>query len=80
MNTCAKIGKNEVAEITAKYHGGQQIFRRASVSALLKYVSELEARLTLRPPDDGYCVCGGEGYVMLLNGAKVCNLCKRHRR
>ena len=30
--------------------------------------------------DDGYCHCGGEGYVILLSGAKVCNICKRHRR
>jgi hypothetical protein len=52
MNTHAKIGKNEVAEVIAKYYGGQQIFRRSSISPLLKYISELEARLVPRAADE----------------------------
>lgn len=45
MNTHAKQGKktSEVERVTAAYHRGQNIFRRQSVSPLLKYISELEA-------------------------------------
>ena len=53
MNTNAKQGKktSEVERVIAAYNRGQNIFRRASVSPLLKYISELEARLTLHAPD-----------------------------
>jgi len=43
-------------------------------------VREIRAAPKSVQSDDGYCSCGGEGYVMLLSGAKICNLCKRHRR
>jgi hypothetical protein len=46
MNTCAKQGKktSEVKRVIAAYNRGQNIFRRPSVSPLLKYISELETR------------------------------------
>jgi hypothetical protein len=61
MNTNAKQGKktSEVERVIAAYNRGQNIFRRPSVSPLLKYISELEARLTPRAADGAYsCACG----------------------
>ena len=64
MNTHAKQGKktSEVERVIAAYHCGQNIFRRESVSPLIKYIGELEARLTMREPDAlPVCVCPADG-------------------
>lgn len=54
MNTRAKKGKktSEVERVIAAYHRGQNIFRRESVSPLIKYICELEARLLAAPDVD----------------------------
>lgn len=68
MNTHAKPGKktSEVERVIAAYHRGQNIFRRESVSPLIKYIGELEMRLTLREPDASpVCLCPADGFSLL---------------
>ena len=42
--------------------------------------NELIAARKILAIEQKYCSCGGEGYVMLMSGAKICNICQRHKR